>query len=44
VDDVTYWYQNGAGEWTEVASQSIIDNLQYDNGTGTLATLANARY
>lgn len=40
----SYWYRNGVGGWTEVASQTDINNTQYDNGTGTLATLSNNKY
>lgn len=40
----TYWYRNGAGGWTSVVSSTSIDNLQYDNGSGTLATLANNNF
>ena len=39
-----YYYQNGTGGYTEVASQTQIDNLQYDDGSGTLATLGTAKY
>lgn len=40
----TYWYRNGSGGWTSQASQTQINNTQYDNGTGTLATLTGGRY
>ena len=39
-----YIYQDGVGGWTEVASSTQINNTQYDDGSGTLATLANAKY
>jgi len=38
------WYRDGGGGWTQVASQTQIDNTQYDDGSGTLATLANSKY
>ena len=40
----SYFYKDGASGWTEVVSQTQIDNTQYDDGSGTLATLANSRY
>ena len=40
----TYYYSNGAGGFTAVASSTQIDNLQYDDGSGTLATLSNNKY
>ena len=41
-DDFSYWYNDGA--WQEVAAQSDINELQYnDFGTG-LATLSNNKY
>lgn len=43
-DRFTYWYRNGSGGWTEQATQSQINNTQYDNGTGTLATLTPSQY
>lgn len=43
-DNFSYWYDDGAAGWTEVNAQSQFDNLQYDDGTGTLATLANNQY
>ena len=39
-----YLYSNGGGGWTEVAAQTQINNTQYDDGTGTLATLTANRY
>lgn len=35
----TYWYRNGSGGWTKVPSQTQIDASQYDDGTGTLASI-----
>jgi len=40
----TLEYRNGTGGWTEVLSQTVWPNTQYDNGTGTLATLGNNKY
>lgn len=40
----TYWYRDGGTGWTAVASQSAIDNLKYDDNSGTLATLTANRY
>lgn len=40
----TYWYRNGVGGWTSVATQSQINNTQYDDGDGTLGTLTANRY
>jgi len=39
-----YFYRNGVGGWTKVPTQTQINNTQYDNGTGTLATLSNNKY
>ena len=43
-DSWTYFYEDGASGWTSVASQTQIDNTQYDDGSGTLATLGNNQY
>jgi hypothetical protein len=43
-DDFTYIYKDGAGGWTRTASQTQIDNTQYDDGSGSLATLSNNHY
>ena len=40
----SYYYQDGLGGFTEVSGQTQIDNTQYDDGTGTLATLTNNKY
>lgn len=40
----TYAYRDGSGGWTRVASQTTINNTQYDDGSGTLATLTNNHY
>jgi len=40
----SYFYRDGIGGWTEVTAQTQIDNTQYDDGSGALATLTNNRY
>ena len=39
-----YYYRDGVGGWTRTADNKLIDNLHYDNGTGTLANLSTDRY
>jgi hypothetical protein len=39
-----YVYSNGAGGWTYVPAQTQINNTQYDDGDGSLATLGGGRY
>lgn len=43
-DRFTYWHRNGSGGWTATANQSQINNLNYDDGDGTLGTLTANRY
>lgn len=43
-DTFTYVYRDGGGGWTYNSGQSQIDNTQYDDGTGALATLTSNRY
>jgi len=43
-DTFTYYYQDGVGGWTAQLAQTQINNTQYDDGSGTLATLGNGRY
>ena len=43
-DTFTYWYRDGGGGWTSAASQSQINNTNYDDGDGTLGTLTANRY
>jgi len=38
----TLYYRDGVGGFTEVADSKLINTTQYDNGTGTLATLAGS--
>jgi hypothetical protein len=40
----SYFYDDGASGWTTVASSTQIDNTQYDDGSGSLATLDNNKY
>lgn len=37
-------YRNGSGEWTLTSDQKQINNTQYDNNSGTLATLTDNHY
>lgn len=39
-----YWYRDGGSGWTTVASQTLIDDTNYDDGSGTLAVLSNNNY
>ena len=39
-----YVYRDGASGWTRVASQSQIDIVNYDDDSGTLAALGNAKF
>jgi len=43
-DNFSYWYRDGIGGWTKVATQTQIDNTQYDDGDGTLAALTSNKY
>jgi len=43
-DTFTTWYRDGLGGWTSVASQTQIDNINYDNNSGTLQALTANRY
>jgi hypothetical protein len=41
----SYWYRLvGDSGWVEVATQDTIDNTQYDDNSGSLATLSNNKY
>jgi len=45
VDDFEhYYYQDGEGGWSEIASTGQIDNIHYDDDSGTLAELTPNRY
>lgn len=39
-----YYYSDGVGGFTAVTAQTQISNTQYDDGTGTLATISNNKY
>ncbi|RKY08115.1 MAG: hypothetical protein DRP65_09540, partial [Planctomycetota bacterium] len=39
-----YYYQDGEGGWSETASTGQIDNIHYDDDSGTLAELTPNRY
>ena len=43
-DTFKAYHRDGGGGWTRIDSQTQINNTQYDNGTGTLATLTVNRY
>ena len=40
----TYYYQDGVGGWTAQTAQTDINATQYDDDSGSLATLGNSRY
>lgn len=40
----TYVYKNGSGGWTRTATQTLLTNSKYDDGSGTLATAATGTY
>ena len=42
-DTFTYQYRDGASGWTKVATQTTISNSQYDDGTGSLASLTGTK-
>ena len=42
-DSFSYWYVT-TGTWTEIAAQSQIDNLQYNDPATGLQTLSNNKY
>jgi len=39
-----YYYRDGAGGWNDATATGQIDNVYYDDGSGTLATLTTNRY
>ncbi len=43
-DTFTAYYSDGASGFTAITAQTVLNNTQYDDGSGTLATLANNRY
>jgi len=40
----TYYYRDGGGGFTEVASSTTISNTQYDDGSGSLAIMGTNKY
>jgi hypothetical protein len=43
-DTFRTWWQDGVGGWNDATGNTQVDNLQYDDGSGTLATLTANRY
>ena len=43
-DIFSYYYRDGAGGWTEILTQTVINNANYDDGSGVLAALGVAKY
>lgn len=43
-DTFDYYYRDGVGGWTKQAAQSQWNNTQYDDGSGTLASLSPNRF
>lgn len=43
-DSFSNYYRNGVGGWSKQTGQHQINNTQWDNGTGTLATLTVNRW
>ena len=43
-DNFLAFYRDGVGGWNVQSAQTQINNTQYDDGTGTLATITNNRY
>jgi hypothetical protein len=43
-DTFIYYYRDGLGGWTATTGNTQINNTQYDDGSGTLATLSNNKY
>jgi len=42
-DTITYWYQDSGTGWT-TGTESVMNNLNYDDGDGTLGTIGVAKY
>lgn len=40
----TYWYRDGSGGWNWITSQTAINVTQYDDGSGTLASLTGTNF
>ncbi|MHA1795233.1 MAG: hypothetical protein ACTSUK_03915 [Promethearchaeota archaeon] len=43
-DTFIYLYRDGSGGWNKNTGETQIDNIHYDDGSGTLATLTSNRY
>lgn len=43
-DTFEYYYRDGVGGWTENIINTVIDNANYDDGTGTLATITVGKF
>ncbi len=43
-DSFDTYYRDGAGDWTKTSSITQYPNTQYDDGTGTLATLGTDKF
>lgn len=41
-DTFTYYWRDGSGGWNKSTGNTQIDNLHYDDGSGTLAELSNS--
>lgn len=39
-----YFYRDGLGSWIGTYDQKTVDNTYYDDGTGTLALIGNAKF
>jgi hypothetical protein len=43
-DTIDRYYRDGVGGWTKEAAETQWNNTQYDDGSGTLATMTNNRW
>lgn len=43
-DDFTYFFRDGSGGFTSQSGNKSIDNLSYDDNSGTTTTLSNNKY
>jgi hypothetical protein len=43
-DNFDRYYRNGSGGWTREATQIAVPEGQFDNGSGTLATIGNRNW
>lgn len=44
LDTYDLYYRNGSGGWTRTTGNTQIDNLYYDDGSGTLAPISNNQF